>query len=111
MLFPKEDDQRPITPSFEASGDGFRYVVFFLSNDDIRYGDYSSLELNLKASEADPNALVAVDLDINDPNIPDSQEFDVKRPQFVAIEELGLEIRGDPTAPRGPTATPTKKAN
>lgn len=110
LLFPKEDDQRAITPSFEASRDGYRYVVFFLSNDDIRYGDYSTLELNLKAGQPDRDALVAVDLDNNDPNIPDSEEFNVKRPQFAPIEELGLEIRGDTSGPATPTATPTKKA-
>jgi hypothetical protein len=102
VLFPDEEDQRRIIPSFEATKDGFRYIVFFLSDAEIRYGDYSTLELNLKADRADPNALVAVDLDNNDPNIPDSREFNAKQPQFASVEELGLEILGEP----GPTRTP-----
>jgi hypothetical protein len=106
VLFPNEEEERPISPSFQATYEGFRYLVFFLSNDEIRYGDYSALELNLKASLPDPAALISVDIDNNDPNIPDNQEFDDKRPQFYSVEEVELEIRGEPR----PTPTPTKKA-
>jgi hypothetical protein len=110
VLFPNEYDERPISPSFEATYEGFRYLVFFLSNDEIRYGDFSSLELNLKASQADPDALISVDIDNNDPNIPDSQEFDDKRPQFSSVDESELEIRGEPGATGTPSPTPTARA-
>jgi hypothetical protein len=107
VLFPGSEDARFISPSFETTAEGFRYVVFMLSDGDIRYGEYSTLELNLKAITADPDAIVAVDIDNNDPNVPDSREFDLKRPRFAAVEELGLEIRGDVPNDGTPTPTPT----
>lgn len=106
VLFPNEEDERPVTPSFETTDEEFRYLVFLLSNDEIRYGDYSALELNLKASLPDRSAFVSVDIDNNDPNIPDAREFDKKRPQFDAVDEVEIEIRGD----LRPSPTPTKKA-
>jgi hypothetical protein len=106
VLFPNEEDERPISPSFETMDEEFRYLVFILSNDEIRFGDYSALELNLKASLPDSSAFVSVDIDNNDPNIPDAREFDEKRPQFDAVDEVEIEIRGD----LRPTPTPTKKA-
>jgi hypothetical protein len=106
VLFPNEEDERPISPSFETMDEEFRYLVFILSNDEIRFGDYSALELNLKASLPDSSAFVSVDIDNNDPNIPDAREFDEKRPQFYAVDEVEIEIRGD----LRPTPTPTKKA-
>lgn len=106
VIFPNEHDERSISPSFEATSEGFRYLVFLLSNDEIRYGDYSALELTLKASLPDSDALISVDIDNNDPNIPDNKEFDPKRSQFYPVEEVELEIRGEPR----PTPTPTKKA-
>jgi len=111
VLFPGNDDERFISPSFETTAEDFRYVVFMLSEDEIRYGEYSTLELNLKAIQADPDAIVAVDIDNNDPNVPDSREFDLKRPRFTAVEELGLEIRGDLPTSGTPSPTPTAGSN
>ncbi len=110
VLFPNEQDERPILPSFESVYEGFRYLVFFLSEEQIRYGDYSAIELNLKASQADPDALVSVDIDNNDLNIPDNREFNDKHPRFYSVEELELEIRGEGGPPVTPSPTPTKKA-
>jgi hypothetical protein len=124
VLFAGDDGARWIDPSTSVTIEKNRYVVFFLKPHPSDLGGHLAVELDVKGIKKDLEATIAADLDNNDPNIPDSREFDERRPRFSAMQEHGIRIfddsetSGDDSsdAPSSdgastPTATPTAQAS
>lgn len=106
-----EDKQREVTPNFDSSDSNARYLVFFFSRRSAYGRSHISLDLNLKAVSGDPDGYVEVDLDNNDPTVPDLNEFSTKNPGFTAQERSAVEIDGTVSSGGGtPTPTPTAAA-
>lgn len=115
VLFAGDDGARWVDPAFSETVDTFRYLVFFLRTRPGDLGGHLALELDVKGIKGDRDATIAVDLDNNDPNVPDAREFDPRRPRFSALEERGITITDDSegsaspddTSSGTPTPTPT----
>ena len=110
VLFPGREEELHITPSTDQATDNERYLVFFLTPDDAKGGDYVELELTIKATKGDSDAFIELDLDNNDSNIPDSKEFSITSPRFSAVVERGLYIAPDASDPT-PTPAPSGTAS
>ena len=104
VLFPNRREERTITPDDRFATENERFLVFFLYPRDAISGDFMSISFNVKGITGDKNGFVEVDLDNNDPKIPDSREFDPAAPQFTAKERRSIYIEPDSTQP---TPTPT----
>jgi hypothetical protein len=110
VISPNRDEELHISPSTDQATDNERYLVFFLSPEDAIGGEFIQLELTMKATKGDDDAFIELDLDNNDPNIPDSKEFSVESPRFSAVAERGVYIARDasePTPTPEPSGTPT----
>lgn len=107
LLAPGKREQARLDPAFEVTVGDYRYLVFFISPQAINFRDYLSFGLTLKAISTNAAAPIGVDLDSNDPNVPDSREFDEKRPRFTPLDESWVRIRGDETVDGTPTPKPT----
>ena len=107
FFYKDEDKERAVTPNFDSSDADARYLVFIFSRRSAYGRSHISLDLDLKAVAGDPKGYIEVDLDNNDPVVPDSQEFSAKNPRFSAQERSGIRIDG--TAGSG-SATPTPAA-
>lgn len=97
----------------EQTGTTDRYLVFFFDRNLYRRNKELVAEFDLKAMTPDENAYVEVDLDKNDPNVPDKGEFSLNRPLFSAIDTIPITISGtaNPTPASGtPAATGTGAA-
>ena len=104
-LFPNREEERPTTPDERAETENERFLVFFLYPGDAIGGDFVSLTFNVKGLAGDKSGFIEVDLDNNDPSIPDSQEFDPDSPRFSAKERRSIYVDGEPSEPT-PTPTP-----
>lgn len=93
-----------------ANGDG-RYLAFFLFPRAMDNGNDQTVQFNMKAIAPNLNAYIEVDLDNNDPNVPDSLEFSAADPAFTNIDRWNIDIAGTPIATPTPggagTGTPT----
>jgi hypothetical protein len=97
----------------EQTGTADRYLVFFFDRNLYRRQKELVAEFDLKALTPDEKAFIEVDLDKNDPNVPDKDEFSLERPLFSAIDTIPIVISGTakPTPASGtPAATGTAAA-
>jgi hypothetical protein len=95
-----EDTFTSIEPNFTGERNDYKYLVFMLSRD--LFGDTSDDE----EIESDPGTLtlqlignarlrdgsIEADADVNDPQIPDNEEFDINNPKFEAEAEASIEV-------------------
>ena len=106
LLFVGNDGySRPIYADAEESVDGSRYLAYFLFPKDIDDGNQQTVQFNLKAVAPDSAAYIEIDLDNNDPNIPDRREFSAEDPQFTNIDRWNVGIVGTPLATPTPEGT------
>jgi hypothetical protein len=70
-----------------------RYLVFFLTRDAFGNDDSGELVLKLRAKEVLDSGKVELDIDIDDPSIPNDQEFSVQNPQFEAEKNITIRVR------------------
>lgn len=106
VLFPQRNEQRPTAPDDRVATDDERFLVFFLYPHDALGADFISLSFNVKGITGDKDGFIEVDLDNNDPSIPDIQEFDPNAPRFTAKERRSIYIDSDTSEPT-PTPTPS----
>ena len=69
-------------PLDNESDSNYTYLVYYLDEDNFALSDQGLLELTLKGESNIANGKVAVDIDLDDPEISNSQEFDIANPQF-----------------------------
>ncbi len=89
----------------EETVDGSRYLAYFLFPKDMDNGNQQTVVFDLKAIAPDASAYIEVDLDNNDPNIPDRKEFSAEDPQFTNIDRFNVGIVGTPLATPTPEGT------
>ncbi len=106
ILFPNRDEQRPTIPDDRVATDEERFLIFFLYPEDALGGDFISLSFNVKGITGDKRGFIEVDLDNNDPSIPDAQEFDPNAPRFTAKQRRSIYIDSDTSEPT-PTPAPS----
>ena len=71
-----------ITPLFNDDDKKYTYLVFFLSPSQFGQDNDGKVVFELKGIKSQKNNTVEVDPDVDDPSIPNDQEFDVKKPEF-----------------------------
>jgi hypothetical protein len=82
------------TPNFNVTASGFRYVVFFLSKASLGKGNFGEINLQFEGVKAVTSGEIALDVDLNNPLIPNEIEFIAARPEFTAEEQIGIRVRG-----------------
>jgi hypothetical protein len=95
-----------VTPIGATTEEG-RYLVFFLSPAPDGEPNQRTVQINLKAVSGDQEAFLEIDLDNNDPTIPDSYEFNAGKPNFTAIDRFNVDIGGKPAGTPTPVGTGT----
>lgn len=87
-----------------------KYLVFTVFPPPTDQTNRVTLSFTMKAVSGDPSAYLEVDLDNNDPNIPDNLEFNSNDPQFSSDDRWNISIGGagapTPTPPATGSATP-----
>ena len=88
--------ERRLQPGVVQSDGRDNFVVFFLEQDDFGLDgrDKGTLILELEAVENLEGGEVEVDPDVNDPDIPDSAEFDINNPEFQAESSDDITVSG-----------------
>lgn len=105
VRFPDREERRSIAPDRFVSDDSERFLVFFLDPREAIGGDYISLQFTLKGVAGDEDGFLEIDLDNNDPSVPDSREFSIEKPNFTAKDRRSIYIEPD-SSTGGGTPTP-----
>lgn len=95
----------------EVSNSEGRYLAFFLFPRAMDNGNDQTVQFNMKAIAPNMNAYIEVDLDNNDPNVPDSLEFSAADPAFTNVDRWNLDISGTPIATPTPGGSETPGAS
>ncbi len=82
-----------------------KYLVYRVSRPPQNETNRVAIGFTMRATGGDPSAYIEVDLDNNDPTIPDSQEFNSMDPQFYSDDRWNIAIAGTPLATPTPAAT------
>jgi len=106
LLFAGREEEREISADDKATTDTENFVVFFLYPDEAINGDFISLSFKVKGLSGDKRGFIEVDLDNNDPSVPDSDEFNPNAPRFTAKERRSIYVDSDTSEPT-PTPTPS----
>lgn len=105
------DDAAHFEPSIVQVASNVVYVVYFISRAHVGESNHAVLRLQVKALERLASGIVAVDADQNDPQIPDSREFDADNPNFTAVSEEDVTIDGSPPPAASGTVSGTPSAS
>jgi len=101
-----DEDSWTTTSPFDAASDGAdKYLVFRVSPPPEDQTNRVSIGFTLRAVSGDPSAYVEVELDNNDPSLPDNMEFNDSYPQFSSDDRWNISIAGTPAATPTPGAT------
>ena len=101
-----DSDSWTTTSPFDAtSNETGKYLVFRVSRPPEDETNRVSIGFTLRAVSGDPSAYVEVDLDNNDPALPDEKEFNDTFPQFSSDDRWNISIAGTPAATPTPEAT------
>ena len=69
------------------------YLIFAIAPSQLGKGNEGDLVLELSAASTLNKAKIEVDPDVDDPNIPNTQEFNVADPQFTADDSVTVKVR------------------
>jgi hypothetical protein len=99
-------DSWTTTSPFDATSTGSdKYLVFTVFPPPDDQTNRVSIGFTLRAVSGDPSAYVEVELDNNDPALPDNEEFNDSYPQFSSDDRWNISIAGTPAATPTPGAT------
>jgi hypothetical protein len=89
-----------VEPNFTGERNDWKYLVFMLPRS--MFGDFSSdeeiesetaeLTLQLIGNSRLNDGRIEADADVNDPSIPDNEEFDINNPKFEAESEASIVV-------------------
>ncbi|MCB0330754.1 MAG: hypothetical protein KDD70_13865 [Bdellovibrionales bacterium] len=88
-----DGDESDITPDVDVAGDDEdRFLVFFLSEDDFDRDAEGTIRVELQANDSVNDGEISVDIDVDDPQIPNESEFSVDSPQFQPEDTVTIEV-------------------
>ena len=82
-----------VTPAVIARKDSNRYLVFYISPEDLDEDGEGELKLELVGIGTEPEGMIELDPDVDDPQIPNSVEFSVDNPGFTAEAAADIVVR------------------
>jgi hypothetical protein len=99
-----EDSSTVITPTIMDQTSNWKYLVFFLprslfgdlnddSSSDQIQSEPATLTLELIGKGRLADGIIEGDADVNDPTIPDGEEFNIQSPGFEAETEASIQVR------------------
>lgn len=87
------DDVDDIVPDFDEKDDDVGYLVYFLDVESL--ADKSGeLTLELEGTDFLSKGKISVDADVDDPLIPNSDEFSFDEPEFLSEDDVEVKILG-----------------
>jgi hypothetical protein len=106
MMYSGDAESWVSTAPFDsASIESNKYLVFRISRPPEDQTNRVGIAFTVRAVHGDPSAFLEVELDNNDPTIPDEQEFNSSDPQFSSDDRWNISIGGAPAPTPTPVAT------
>jgi hypothetical protein len=107
-----DESSTAFNPTTVALGGEYRYIVFYLAPANLAPRDNGRVTFLLSGAAPVEDGEVAVDADVDDPAIPNQNEFSASDPKFDPQDAVWVRVRGQVPATPTPsvTATPTPAA-
>ena len=87
-----------IEPKVDGLDGSSLYLVYYLKGADFGQDATGEMTLQLKGDGAIDSAQIEVSAVIDDPTIPEAQQFDLKDPEFVPDDSAGVTVIGPSSA-------------
>lgn len=87
-------ESRSFTPTENVAASGIRYLVYFIKPSSFAGESGGEVRIQLEGQATVTAGLVEVDVDLDNPNIRNSEEFDVSNPQFTAVTDATIDVLG-----------------
>ena len=90
-----DDDEYEIDPNFQVTNetDG-TYLVFLLAQEQFNEDLKGTVEFELEGRDEVKAGKIEVDPDVDDTQLPDSQEFDPAAPEFQPEDSATINVKG-----------------
>lgn len=82
VIVKDENMKEQATPLFNDEDSKYTYLVFFLSRSQFGEDNKGKVVFELKGIKSQKNNVVEVDPDVDDPDISNDKEFNIKKPEF-----------------------------
>ena len=89
-----DGDPVDTSPDVSTSDDTYSYLVYYMNIDQFLEHDSGQMVLQLEATANLGPTDIEADIDVDDPTIANSSEFDVTKPKFSALANDGVNIGG-----------------
>lgn len=87
-------ESRSFTPTENVVASGIRYLVYYIKPSTFAGERGGEVRIQLEGQSEVVAGLVEVDVDLDNPNIRNSQEFDVNNPQFTPVTDATIDVLG-----------------
>lgn len=106
MTYSGDADTWQKTSPLAATSTGTdKYLVFTVSPPPADQTNRVTISFTMKAVSGDQSAYIEVDLDNNNPNVPDNLEYNANDPQFTSDDRWNISIGGAGAPTPTPAAT------
>ena len=82
-----------VTPTVSVRKDSSRYLVFYIAQEDLGEQNEGKLQFELLGIGSEPEGMIEIDPDVDNPQIPNSEEFVVDNPGFTAEAATEISVR------------------
>ena len=83
-----------LTPAVNKEGGNFIYLVFFFSQTQFGQDNFGSVSFELEGASEVKDGRIAVDADVEDPEIDNANEFSPRNPEFEPEDDVKIEVVG-----------------
>lgn len=77
---------------FNSATDRSNYLVYFVSKFELQERNNLTLRFQLTGENPVANGAIGVDVDLDNPNIPNANEVEVENPKFSAEDETAIKV-------------------
>ena len=81
-----------VFPLVSAAANRGNFLVYYFDLESFGREARGTLKIELEATDLVRNGTIEVDPDVDDPLIPNEDEFDIDEPQFRAEAEASIEV-------------------
>lgn len=82
VIVKDENMKEAVEPLYNDDDQKYTYLVFFLSRSQFGEDNSGKVVFELKGVKSQKNNVIEVDPDVDDPDISNDKEFNIKKPEF-----------------------------
>jgi hypothetical protein len=87
-----ENSDQDVDPTVNQGVESEIFLVYYIAPDSLGRQKQGTLFFELEGRDSVDDGIIEVDADVDDPDINNSTEFDIERPEFQGEQESSIEV-------------------